>query len=330
MKKMKAIICTKYGPPEVLKIEDIEKPSPKDNEILVKIYATTVTVADSRVRGFNVPLSFWLPARIALGFRRPRKPILGMELSGVVEAVGNKVSLFKERDQIFANTGHNTFGAYAEYCCIRENNCIAIKPENISFEEAAAVTFGGITALQFLRKGNIKQGDKVLIYGASGSVGTYAVQLAKYFGAEVTGVCSTDNLEMVKSLGADEVIDYTTTDFSKVGENYDVIFDTVGKGSIFGTIKSLKPTGKYIHAVTTPATEIKIRLSLLTSRKKLIGGTFTPNTEQIDFLKKLVEGGKIKPVIDRIYPFEQIIEAHKYVDLGHKKGNVVITIKKNE
>jgi NADPH:quinone reductase-like Zn-dependent oxidoreductase len=323
---MKAIICTKYGPPEVLKIMEIDKPSPKDNEILVKNYATTVTIADSRVRGFNVPISFWLPAGIALGFRRPKKPILGIELSGVIESVGSNVSLFKIGDQIFANTGHSTFGAYAEYCCIPENACIAIKPENISYEEAAAITFGGITALQFLRKGSIKQGDKVLIYGASGSVGTYAVQLAKYFGAEVTGVCSTSNLEMVKSLGADKVIDYTITDFSKSGENYDVIFDTVGKASISGTIRSLKSTGIYIHAVTTPATEIRIRLSLLTSKKKLIGGTFTPNNEQINYLKKLIEERKIRPIIDRKYSLDQIIEAHRYVDLGHKRGNVVITI----
>jgi len=327
---MKAIICNKYGPPEVLKIIEIEKPSPKDNEILIKIHATTVTIADTRVRGFNVPPSFWLPARIVLGFRKPKKAILGIELSGEIEFVGKNVSLFKKGDRIFGNTGHGNFGAYAEYCCMPENGCIAIKPVNIVFEEAAAITFGGITALQFLRKGYIKQGDKVLIYGASGSVGTYAVQLAKYFGAEVTGVCSTGNLEMVKSLGADKVIDYTTTDFSREGEKYDVIFDTVGKGSISGTIKSLKPTGKYIHAVTTPAIEIRIRLSLLTSKKKLIGGTFTPTTEQIYFLKKLVEEGKIKPIIDRIYPFEQIIEAHRYVDLGHKKGNVVITLKKDE
>ncbi|MFA6570882.1 MAG: NAD(P)-dependent alcohol dehydrogenase, partial [Bacteroidota bacterium] len=284
---------------------------------------------DSRVRGFNVPLSFWLPARIKLGFRKPKKQILGMELSGVIESVGKNVSLFKKGDKIFANTGHNNFGAYAEYCRISENACIAKKPENISYEEASAITFGGVTALQFLRKGNIKQGDKVLIYGASGCVGTYAVQLAKYFGAEVTGVCSTGNLEMVKSLGADKVIDYTTTDFSISGENYDVIFDTVGKGSISASIKSLKPTGKYIHAVTTPATEIKIRIKLLKSKKKLIGGTFTPKIEQINFLKALVEEGNIKPKIDRIFPFEQIVEAHRYVDQGHKKGNVVITIGHN-
>ena len=324
MEKMKAIICTKYGPPEVLQISEVEKPTPKDNEVLIKIFATTVTIADSRVRGFNVPVSFWLPARLALGFTKPRKSVLGGELAGVVESVGKDVKQFKKGDHLFAFAGHN-FGAYAEYRCMPENGCVAIKPKNLSYEESAALSFGGITALQFLRKGNIKHGDKVLIYGASGSVGTYAVQLAKYYEAKVTGVCSTDNLEMVKSLGADKVIDYTTTDFSKEGESYDIIFDTVGKSPITGTIKSLKPTGIYIHAVTTPAIKIKIRLRLLTSKKKLIGGTFIPNTEQIDFLKKLVEEGKIKPIIDRRYTFEQIIEAHRYVDKGHKKGNVVIT-----
>ena len=326
---MKAISCTKYGTPEVLKIVDVEKPAPKNNEVLIKIFATTVTIADCRVRGFNVPASFWLPAKLALGFSRPRKSILGGELSGLIESVGKDVNNFKIGDKVFAFTGHN-FGAYAEYRCMDENDCIALIPDNLNFEQAAALSFGGITALQFLRKGNIQHGDKVLIYGASGSIGTYAIQLAKYFGAEVTGVCSTINLEMVKSLGADKVIDYTTTDFSKLGEDYDLIFDTIGKGSISGTIKSLKPTGKYIHAVTTPATEIKIRLRLLNSKKKLIGGTFTPNVEQIDFLKKLVEEGNIKPIIDKIYPFDQIVEAHSYVDMGHKKGNVVITINENK
>jgi NADPH:quinone reductase-like Zn-dependent oxidoreductase len=326
---MKAIICTKYGTPEVLKIVDVEKPAPKNNEVLIKIFATTVTIADCRVRGFNVPASFWLPAKLALGFSRPRKSILGGELSGLIESVGKDVNNFKIGDKVFAFTGHN-FGAYAEYRCMDENDCIALIPANLNFEQAAALSFGGITALQFLRKGNIQHGDKVLIYGASGSIGTYAIQLAKYFGAEVTGVCSTINLEMVKSLGADKVIDYTTTDFSKLGEDYDLIFDTIGKGSISGTIKSLKPTGIYIHAVTTPATEIKIRLRLLNSKKKLIGGTFTPNVEQIDFLKKLVEEGNIKPIIDKIYPFDKIVEAHSYVDMGHKKGNVVITINENK
>jgi NADPH:quinone reductase-like Zn-dependent oxidoreductase len=322
---MKAMVCTRYGPPEVLQLKEVEKPVPGDNEVLIKIHATTVTVADTRVRGFKVPLSFWVPARLALGLRKPKKAILGGELAGKIESVGKDVTLFKKGDRIFAFTGHN-FGAYAAYRCMPQNGCLAIKPENVSYEEAAAISFGGITALQFLRKGNIQKGKKVLIYGASGSVGTYAVQLARYSGAEITGVCSTGNLELVKSLGAHHVIDYTITDFTKTGTTYDVIFDTVGKSPISGSIKSLSKEGTYIHAVTTPATTIRIRSGLITSRKKLIGGTFTANAEQINYLRKLVEAGEIKPVIDRRYPFEQMVEAHRYVDKGRKRGNVVITM----
>lgn len=326
---MKAITCTKYGPPEVLEIVDIEKPSPKDNEILVKIYATSVTIADSRVRGFIVPSSYWLPSKFALGFFKPRQAILGSELSGVIEEVGKDVTKFNIGDEIFAFSGHK-FGAYAEYKCIDENDCIAIKPKNLSFEQSAALSFGGIAALHFLKKGNVRKDENVLIYGASGSVGTYAVQLAKYFGARVIGVCSTKNLELVKSLGADSVIDYTKTDLASLNEKFDVVFDAVGKSNISKTIKLIKPKGRYIHTVITPFTKIKIRLLLLKSDIKLVGGISTPTVESINFISKLAEEGQIKPVIDQIYPFEQIIEAHKYVDLGHKKGNVVITVLKNE
>jgi len=322
---MKAVVCAKYGPPEVLQIKEVEKPRPKDNEVLIRIYATSVTAADSRVRGFKVPLSFWIPARLALGITKPKNSIPGGELSGEIELVGRDVKQFKKGDRVFAFTGHK-MGANADYCCVDENRCLAIKPGNLSHEEAAVITFGGITALQFLRKGNIKPGDRVLIYGASGSVGTYAVQLAKYFGAVVTGVCSTANLEMVQSLGADHVIDYTTTDFTKTGRHYDFIFDTVGKTPVYRTIKVLNPTGTYIHAVTTPTTALRIRLGLIGSKKKLVGGSYKSNAEQINFLKKLVEEGTIKPVIDRQYPIEKIIEAHRYVDQGHKKGNVGITV----
>jgi NADPH:quinone reductase-like Zn-dependent oxidoreductase len=325
---MKAIVCTKYGPPEVLQLKEVEKPTPKDNEVLIRVYATTVTSGDSRMRSFKVPLSFWLPARMALGLRKPKKAILGSELAGEIEATGRDVKMFRKGDQVFAYLGHNG-GAYAEYICMPESGCLAIKPENMTFEEAAAIPFGGNTALYFLKKGNVRSGQKVLIYGASGSVGTFAVQIAKYFGAEVTGVCSTTNLELVKSLGADKVIDYTKEDFTKNGETYDVIFDAVGKGSFSGCMRSLKKEGIYLHAVATPAVMLRMRWATMISSKKLIGGTAIPDIKNLIFLKELVEAGKIKPVIDRSYPLEQIAEAHRYVEKGHKKGNVVITLKHN-
>ena len=323
---MKAIVCTKYGPPEVLQVVEVEKPTPNDNEVLIKIYATTVTVADVRVRGFTVPLSFWLPARIALGLRKPKKAILGMELAGEIESTGKDVKLFKKGDQVFAFPGSRYFGGYAEYRCLPEDGLIAQKPGNLSYEQAAAIPFGGLTALYFLRRGNIQRGQKVLIYGASGSVGTFAVQLARYFGAEVTGICSTANLKLVKSLGADKVIDYLKEDFTKNGETYDIIFDAVGKSPYSGCIKSLKKDGIYLHAVATPALSIRMHWTSMISGKKLLGGTTTATAQDMVFLKELVKAGKIKPVIDRRYPFDQIVEAHRYVDKGHKKGNVVITV----
>lgn len=323
---MKAVICSKYGSPEVLQLMEVEKPTPKDNEVLIKVHATSVTVADCRVRGFNVPLSFWLPARIALGFWKPKKDVLGEELAGSIESVGKNVTLFKKGDKVFAFPGHSSFGCYAEYKCMYENAVIVIKPDSICYEEAAAISFGGGTALHFMRKADIKKGQKVLIYGASGSVGTYAVQLAKYFGAEVTGVCSTTNLKLVKSLGADNVIDYTKQDFTKNGEKYDVIFDAVGKSTYTGCIRALKKEGVYLHAVATPALSMRMRWTSMTTNKKMIGGTLIPKAEDMIFLGELVEKGKISPVIDRMYPLQQIVEAHRYVDRGHKKGNVVITI----
>ncbi|TDI14629.1 MAG: NAD(P)-dependent alcohol dehydrogenase [Acidobacteria bacterium] len=322
---MKAIVYTKYGPPDVLQIKEVAKPTPKDNEVLIRVYATTVTVADLRVRSFTVPLSFWLPARIYLGLRKPKRTILGVELAGEIESVGRDVKLFEKGDQVFAATLIG-FGAYAEYKCLPEDGPVAIKPSNITYEEAAALPIGARTALHYLRKANIQRGQKVLVYGASGSVGTYAVQLAKYFGAEVTGVCSTTNLEMVKSLGADKVIDYTKEDFAQSGETYDVIFEAVDKSSFSACMKSLKKKGIYLN-ITVPLPGIRMLWTKMTSSKRLLLGENVPEkAEYLIFLKELVEAGKIKPVIDRRYPFEQIAEAHRYVDTGRKKGNVVITL----
>jgi NADPH:quinone reductase-like Zn-dependent oxidoreductase len=326
---MKAIVYTQYGAPDVLKLAEVEKPAPKDNEILVKVYATTVTVADSRVRSFTVPPSYWLPARIALGIRKPKQAILGAELAGEVESVGKDVKRFKPGDRVFASTIEYGWGAYAEYKCLPEDGVLAIRSANLTCEETATLPVGGRTALYFLREAKIQRGQKVLIYGASGSVGTFAVQLARHFGAEVTGVCSTANLELVKSLGADKVIDYTKEDFTKNGETYDVIFDTVGKASYSGCLRSLKEDGTYLQAVAAPGISMRMRWTSMISSRKLVGGGPPPKSEDLVFLKELIEAGKIKPVIDRVYPLEQIVEAHRYVDKGHKKGNVVITVEHN-
>ncbi len=328
---MKVIVCTKYGSPDVLQLREVEKPTPKDNEVLVRVFAATVSSADIRMRSFTVPRSYWLFARISLGFRGPRKKILGSDLTGEIEAVGKDVKLFKEGDQVFASTGAS-LGASAEYVCLPEDGAVAIKPANMTYEEAAAVCEGALTALPFLRdKANIQSGQKVLINGASGSIGTAAVQLAKYYGAEVTGVCSTTNVELVKSLGADKVIDYTKEDFTTTGQTYDVIFDAVGKSSFSRCKSSLKQGGVYLTTVPTLAILPQMLwTSKIGSKKAILMLTgMRPSNEvakDLIFLKELTEAGKIKAVIDRRYPLEQIPEAHRYVEKGHKKGNVVITV----
>lgn len=296
---MKAVVFEKYGPPDVLEIKDIPKPIPKDNELLVKVHATSVTAGDWRMRKAEPFL-----VRIFAGLFKPsRIKILGFELAGVVEEVGKNVRSFKKGDSVFAGCGFK-FGAYAEYKCLPENDLVALKPSNMTFQQAATVPIGGVSALRFLRKGGISSGQDVVIYGASGSVGTFAIQLAKYFGANVTAVCSTKNMDLVKSLGADNVIDYTQQDFTKTGSQFDIVLDAVGKTSKSACKNLLKQNGRYVS-------------SWGGSRKG-------PN--DLQFLKELIEAGKLKTVIDRTYTLDQIREAHAYVEQFHKKGNVSVTL----
>lgn len=307
---MKAVVYTQYGPPEVLQLKEIAKPVPKDHEVLVKVHTTTVTIGDTIMRSFNLPVTGWqrLMARFFLGVRKPKRPILGMELAGEVEAIGKAETRFKIGDHIIASTLGVNFGGYAEYKCLPEDGMIVAKPINLTAEEAAALPGAAMTALRCLNKGQIQSGQKVLIYGASGAVGTYAIQIARAFGAEVTGVCGTTNLELVKALGADRVVDYTQQDFTHSGAIYDVVFDAVGKLSAAHGRKALKPGGLYLNVHQDSSNGEKL--------------------EDLVRVKELAEAGKIKPALDRCYRLEEIVEAHRYVDKGHKKGNVVVIVKR--
>ena len=328
---MKAIVWTKYGPPDVLQLQEVAKPTPKDHEVLIRIYATTVTAGDCALRSLKIPLALRLPIRIYLGLIRPRNMILGQELAGEIEAVGKDVTRFRTGDQVVAWTGFR-LGAYAEYTCLPEDGVLALKPSTMTYEEAAALPVGGLEAVSFLRKGTIQSGQKVLIHGAGGSIGTFAIQLAKYFGADVTGVDSTGKLDMLRSIGADQVIDYTQEDFTKSGETYDVIFDVVGKSSFSRSVRALTQNGRYLLGNPRLSQKVRGRWTSRRSNKKVIpwaARAASEYTEDFKFLKELIEAGKIQSVIDRRYPLEHIAEAHRYVDTGHKKGNVVITVDQN-
>ena len=330
---MKAIVWTKYGPPDALQLREVAKPTPKDNEVLIKVYAATASTPDTELRRLKLPLLFAIPLRLYIGFIKPtRITILGTEFAGEIVSAGKDVTLYKPGDQVFGYTGLG-MGTYAEYMCLSEKpsgmaGVMGKKPVNMSYEEAAAVPFGGLEALHSLRKADIQRGQKVLIVGAGGSIGTYSVQLAKLYGAEVTGVDKPGKLEMLRSIGADHVIDYTREDFAKSGQTYDVILDTIGKSSFSGSLRSLKENGTYLNANPGLLGGIRRRLTPNKSSKKVILWTAGYTTNNLLALKELIEAGKIKPVIDRRYTLEQTAEAHRYVDEGHKKGNVVITVGK--
>jgi len=324
---MKAVVFTEFGPPDVLQLKEVEKPTPQYNEVLIRVHASTVSAGDYTTR--SSPLSIRIMSLLAganVGLTRPKNPILGAEFAGEIEATGKDVTRFSVGDQVYGDTG-SSYGAYAEYLCMPEDGALVIKPSNMTYEEAAAIPRGAKTALFFLRdKGHIQSEQEVLIYGASGSVGTFAVQLAKYFGAKVTGVCSTANLELVKSLGADHVIDYTKEDFTRNGQIFDIIFDTVGKSSVSQGKDVLKDNGIYLLGSGGSSAMVQMAWTSLAGSKKVILGVAPEESEDLAFLKELIEAGKLKPVIDRVYPLEETAEAHKYADEGHKKGNVVIVI----
>lgn len=325
---MKAIIWTKYGSPDGLQLGDIAKPTPKDNEVLVRVHAATVTAGDCEVRRLKFPLLLGLAIRLYMGVIQPKNRILGQELAGEIEAVGGDVKRFKIGDPIFATTGFG-LGAYAEYKCLpaqSEDIALALKPTNMTYEEAAAIPIGGLEALYFLRRASLQPGQHMLINGAGGSIGTVAVQLAKYYGAEVTAVDRTEKLDMLRAIGADHVVDYTREDFTKSGKTYDVIFDVVGKSSFSGSIRSLKPRGIYLLGNAGLAQMLRGRWVSILSGKKVVVGTGSQSTEDLMFLKNLAESGALKTIIDRRYPLAQTAEAHRYVETGKKMGNVIISV----
>lgn len=330
---MKAVAYAEFGPPEVLHLTEVEKPAPKDNEILVRVHAAPVSFGDLTARNFKnippsqfgMPLPLWLPARLAFGFRKPKKNILGSEFAGEVEAVGTAVTRFKKGDQVFGYRAQG-MGAYAEFLCMAEDGVVAIKPTNQTYEKAAAVPYGALTALSLLRKVDIQRGQKVLILGASGGIGSAAVQLAKYFGAEVTGVCGTPRLEYVKALGADKVIDYTKEDFARNGETYDLIFDILGKSSFARGKNALKPNGRYLFASFKLKQLLQMLFTAIRGGRKVICALSSEKAEDLIFIKDLIEAGKFKSIIDRCYPLAQTAEAHRYVEAGQKHGNVVLTV----
>jgi NADPH:quinone reductase-like Zn-dependent oxidoreductase len=334
---MKAVVYTEYGPPDVLHLKDVEKPAPKDNQILIRIRATSVNIGDIWARNFKeitpsmftMPLPLWLPSRMYFGFKKPRVNILGSEFAGEVEAVGNSVKRFRKGDQVFGYRGQR-MGAYAEFLCMPENGLVELKPTNMTYEEAAAVPYGALTALSLLRKANIQRGQKVLINGASGSIGSAAVQLAKYFGAEVTGVCGTLRLGYVKALGADEVIDYTREDFTKNGKSYDLIFDILGKNSFSKCKNSLEQDGTYLLASFKMKQLFQMLWTSIVGGKKVVCALSSENSEDLLLIKRLVEEGEIISLIDKCYPLEKTAEAHWYIEQGCKTGSIIITMENNK
>ncbi len=324
-KKLKVVAVSKYGAPDVLRLHDVETPSPKENEVLIKIHATTVTSGDCRVRALNVPSGYGLIVRLLFGWSTPKQPVLGTELAGVIEAIGKNVTKFKIGDAVFAFTDFS-MGCYAEYKCLPEDSMTVAKPANLGFDEAAALSFGGTTALDFFRRAKLGRGERILINGASGAVGLAAVQIAKHFGAEVTGVCSTANVDLVKSLGADHVVDYTNQNFTKIGETYDVIMDTVGNAPFSRCKASLKLNGRMLMVYADLWDMLQTPWVAITSRKKIIAGPVVGRIQDLHFLAALASSGEYLSIVDRRYRFDEIVAAHCYVDTARKRGNVVINV----